>query len=149
MPDLNKALHKTIKKVTEDLEHLRFNTAINNDDFFECGRFSKVDSKMIWKDFIRLVGPFGSHLPKRFGPVSVVKGLFLWLTGRLLMKPCIDNMIKMVLQVNGKKRDEIDIPRDMPKDEVEKLALANERVILWAKRLAGYCGAGCLVNIVI
>ena len=42
---------------------------------------------------------------------------------------CIDDTVKMVLQVNGKKRDEIDVPRDMPKNEIESLALANERVL--------------------
>ena len=58
----------------------------------------------------------------------------------------------MVLQVNGKKRDEIDIPRDMPKDEVEKLALANERIIKFMEGKAPrrvIVVPGRLVNIVI
>jgi leucyl-tRNA synthetase len=130
-PDLNKALHKTIKKVTDDLEHLRFNTAIAQMmTFLNAAGSAKSIPKAIWRDFIRLVGPFAPHLGEeiwsRMGGEELVS-LVDWPT--FDEKLCIDNTIKMVLQVNGKKRDEIDIPRDMPKDEVEKLALANDRII--------------------
>jgi leucyl-tRNA synthetase len=130
-PELNKALHKTIKKVTEDLEHLRFNTAIAQMmTFLNVAGSAKSIPKAIWKDFIRLVGPFAPHLGEevwsRIGGEGLVS-LADWPAFDEAL--CIDNTLKMVLQVNGKKRDEIDIPRDMPKDEIEKLALANERVI--------------------
>ena len=40
-----------------------------------------------------------------------------------------DDTVTLPIQVNGKRRGEIDVPADMPKDEVEKLALAHEAVI--------------------
>ena len=129
-PELNKALHKTIKKVTEDLEHLRFNTAIAQMmTFLNAAGSAKSIPKAIWKDFIRLVGPFAPHLGEEIWSRIGGEGLVSLADWPVFDEAlCIDNTIKMVLQVNGKKRDEIDIPRDMPKDEVEKLALANERI---------------------
>jgi leucyl-tRNA synthetase len=41
----------------------------------------------------------------------------------------VDNNVKLAVQVNGKVRDTIEVPKDMAKDEIEKIALANEKVI--------------------
>ncbi|MBL90457.1 MAG: leucine--tRNA ligase [Myxococcales bacterium] len=129
--DLNKLFHKTIKKVTVDLDNMRFNTAIAAMMTFlnEASAAERLP-KPILMDFIRLVGPFAPHLAEelwaRLGGEGLIS-LADWPQHDEQL--CIDDTIKMVLQVNGKKRDEIDVPRDMPKGEIEQLALGNERVL--------------------
>lgn len=131
VPALNKSLHKTIQKVSLDLDNMRFNTAIAQMMTFlnEASNAEKLPKPLLL-DFIRLVGPFAPHLSEELWSRLDGEGLVsLASWPQHDEKLCIDDTVKMVLQVNGKKRDEIDVPRDMPKNEIESLALANERVL--------------------
>jgi len=136
-------LHKTIKKVGEDLDNLKFNTAISalmillndirkeiNDSDFGVGFFFFRQSDM--KDIIKLLSPFAPHLAEE-----------LWSrlghTGTLAFEPwptydeskLVSDTLDIAVQVNGKLRATIEVPVGMSEVEVKALALAEENVIKW------------------
>ena len=126
-----KALHACIKKVTDDLEGMRFNTAISALMVF-VNEASKWDSRprAVLTEFLNLLNPFAPHLAEdlaaRLGEVS---------GGTLAYQPwpqhdealLVEDTIEFPVQVNGKLRGHIIISPDTPREEIEKLALACEK----------------------
>jgi leucyl-tRNA synthetase len=152
-PELEKQLHRTIKKVIEDTEGLRFNTAIAQMmTFVNEASKAKTLPKAIARDFARCLGPYAPHLAEelweRLGGEGLVS-LASWPDHD--EKLCVDDTITIGVQVNGKRRGEIEVSRDADKASVEALALANENV---QKHLGGrepkkvIVVPGRLVNIV-
>jgi leucyl-tRNA synthetase len=134
--ELKRHLHKTIKKVTEDIESLRFNTAIAQ-MMILVNELNKVDiyPRSIVEPFIPLLSPFAPHLAEeiwqRLGHAET-----------LAYEPwpqfdpalTLDDEVTIVLQVNGKIYDRVVIARGLPESELERLALENEKV---KSRIAG------------
>jgi leucyl-tRNA synthetase len=134
--DLRHWTHKTIKKVTEDLEGFQFNTAISA--MMEFGNYvqrarESVAGTSAWAEAVRtlvlLLAPFAPHLGEelweRLGePYSVHQQHW----------PSYDagaaqaEMITLVLQVDGKVRDRIQVSADLGESEARELALRNEKV---------------------
>ncbi|OGE38953.1 leucine--tRNA ligase [Candidatus Daviesbacteria bacterium RIFCSPHIGHO2_12_FULL_37_11] len=127
-----KIAHKTIKKVGNDIENLRFNTAISSlMEFLNFIFKQKRASKMTVKILLLLLAPFAPHITEE-----------MWLSIREKYSihkqswPKIDSkyleevQINVVIQVNGKVRDTILIEKDMKsnKEIVEKLALESENL---------------------
>ena len=126
-----KALHACIKKVTDDLEGMRFNTAISALMVF-VNEASKWDSRprAVLAEFLNLLNPFAPHLAEdlaaRLGEVN---------GGTLAYQPwpehdealLVEDTIEFPVQVNGKLRGHIIISPDTPREEIEKLALACEK----------------------
>ncbi len=78
--------------------------------------------------FLRLLSPYAPHLCEELWQRLGEEGLIAraeWPTYNEAL--CIDDTITIVVQINGKKRDELHIAKDTPKDEIEKLALASDR----------------------
>ena len=128
--ELNKVLHKTIKKVTHDLEEMAFNTAIAQMmTFVNDATGRKVFTRNIALDFIKLLGPFAPHIAEEIWQAMGQEGLIAdapWPTyDEALTK---DDVIEMAVQINGKVRDTIAVARDLPEDEVRATALASEKV---------------------
>ena len=133
---MKRHLHKTIKKVTEDIESLRFNTAIAQ-MMILVNELNKVDiyPRSIVEPFIPLLSPFAPHLAEeiwqRLGHAET-----------LAYEPwpqfdpalTLDDEVTIVLQVNGKIYDRVVIARGLPESELERLALENEKV---KSRIAG------------
>jgi leucyl-tRNA synthetase len=130
-----KIVHATIKKVTEDIENLSFNTAIAQMMIF-VNAFTTSESVPVsaLRTLLVLLNPFAPHLSSE-----------LWETlSRLFpISPCgiteqpwpefapeflVENEVEIVLQVNGKVRDRLIVPIGATEAELEKIALANERV---------------------
>jgi leucyl-tRNA synthetase len=130
------AQHKTIKKVTDDFRRLSFNTAISGlmeyvNDLYKF----KIDgfSDEVWSDalksLVQLVAPFAPHMADE---------LWSQLGGQELVQNTawpewdenltIEDTITIAVQVNGKLRGEIQIPKDLDPEEVKSQALAHENV---------------------
>lgn len=128
--DLEKQLHRTIKKVGEDTEGLRFNTAIAAMmAFVNDATSAKVLPRSILFPFLRTLAPYAPHLAEELHARLGGEGLLAdadWPSHDEAL--CVDDTVTLGVQVNGKRRDEIEVAKDAPKDEVEKVALASERV---------------------
>ncbi|HAK44421.1 MAG TPA: leucine--tRNA ligase [Spirochaeta sp.] len=127
---LEKVLHKTIKKVTHDTAELEFNTAISQMMIFINEQFkSEKLYKSVWERFLLLLAPYAPHIAEELweklgNEPSVTKRD--WPVYDEAMT--IENLVTVVIQVNGKLRDKIELARGTDKAEMEKLALASEKV---------------------
>ena len=127
-PELEKTLHKTIKKVLEDTEGLRFNTAIAQMMVFVNEATSaKTLPREIAKRFALTIAAYAPHLAEELwerlgGEGMVARAPFPEHDEAL----CIEDLITVVVQINGKLRDRLEVARGTAKDELERLALASE-----------------------
>lgn len=127
---LEKELHKTIKKVSEDIENLRFNTAIAQMMTLvnEATAADRVSVSTINK-LLCLLSPFAPHicdeLNERLGNAG-----YLLTSDWPEFDPQLveDSTIDLVAQVNGKKRSNLSVEKDLPNSEIEKLVLADSEV---------------------
>ena len=131
----NKALHATIKKVGEDIEGMAFNTAISQMMVCtnELTKLEKVPVSSVIT-LLQLLNPFAPHLTeelnarlaKAFDSLSS-NGLADREWPQFIEEYLHEDEIEIVVQVNGKVRDKINVPSEADKDEVEKLALESEK----------------------
>jgi len=124
-------LHKTIKKVTADIESLDFNTAISQMMIF-VNEFSKHDKlpKAGLERFLILLAPFAPHMAEEIWQeiLGNEKSVFLEKWPEFDEAMTKDNEIELVVQVNGKIRDKIKISADISEKEAQQIALASEKV---------------------
>ncbi len=125
-----KLLHKTIKKVTSDIEEMKFNTAVSALMIFtnHCAKEKKF-SKETASIFALLVSPLAPHAGEELWEITghtTSLAYEAWPTfNEELAK---DDLITMAVQVMGKTRATLDVPADIAKDEFLKLAKEDERV---------------------
>jgi leucyl-tRNA synthetase len=128
--ELKKTLHKTIRKVTQDIEKLRFNTAIAqmmtlvNEAYKEELRYREVIEKLLL-----LLSPFAPHIAEE-----------MW--EKLGHEPsicnhpwpdydetlCVDDEVKVVIQINGKLRADMLVAKGTGDEELKQAAMQNERI---------------------
>jgi leucyl-tRNA synthetase len=130
-----KVTHATIKKVTEDIEALSFNTAIAQMMIF-VNTFTNSETRPVsaLRTFLILLNPFAPHLTSelweaignRFSisPKEITEQPWPAYRPELL----IEDEVEIVLQVNGKVRDRVTVPLSTLNTELEEMALANERI---------------------
>ena len=129
--DLEKLLHKTIKKVSQDTGALCFNTAISQMMIF-LNDFSKLATlpEEAWKAFVKMVSVYAPHIGEelwqKMGNTESVS-FAEWPTWDEEL--CKDNSCTIVVQINGKMRGKFESAINAPKDEVEKIALELESTI--------------------
>jgi leucyl-tRNA synthetase len=128
-PELERTLHKTIKKVADDTETLQMNTGIAQMMIFVNEATTAATlPRCIVTTFLRLLSPYAPHLCEelwqRLGEPELIAHADWPVADPAL---CIDDTITIVIQINGKKRDELAVAKDTPKDELERLALASDR----------------------
>ena len=127
---LKKLLHKTIKKVSEDIEAMRFNTAISAMMILagEMEKIEKID-KDDFKKFLQILSPFAPHVTDEIWHLQGEKNtisLSKWPEwDEKLIK---DTEIKIVVQVNGKVRTEMMIEADGKEEDIKKKAIENETI---------------------
>ncbi|MEE1253155.1 MAG: class I tRNA ligase family protein, partial [Bacteroidales bacterium] len=125
-----KALHKTIKKVQEDIERFSFNTSIST--FMICvNELSdlKCNKKEILEPLCILLSPFAPHITEELwnlmgNQTSISFASFPAFDESVL----VENTFKYPVSINGKMRANVEIALDLDKDEVEKIVLANAEV---------------------
>ena len=163
-------LHKTIKGVTEDIEELKFNTAISKLMIFinECNKYDKLPKSAMEK-FLILLSPFAPHLTEELwhslreslidadtasrsqanadSMQTDTEGVRNDVDSRAIIdvansgesifnqqwpkynpKMIVEDKIEMVVQINGKVRDKIQVPADISEDEAKEKALASEKI---------------------
>ncbi|MGV3096210.1 MULTISPECIES: leucine--tRNA ligase [Staphylococcus] len=129
---LDKVFNQTVKKVTEDFNSLNFNTAISQLMVFinECYK-SETIYKPYAEGFIKMLAPIAPHIGEelwnRLGNDDTIT-YQPWPTYDESL--LVDAEVEIVVQVNGKVRAKMNIPKDTSKDEMEALALQDENVKL-------------------
>lgn len=133
---VRKELHKTIRKVTEDINDMSFNTAIAK--MMECTNAmtsADVVDVQDYDAFLTLLNPFAPHLTEEIH--SRLQTKFPTLAETQLCQKnwpvweealLVENTVPMVIQVNGRLRDKLEVPKDISREELEKLALASAKV---------------------
>lgn len=130
-PEQLKSVHKLIKKVTGDIEHFSYNTAISA--FMICVNElaqSKCTNKELLKDVIKLLAPFAPHISEELwhalGETTTVCDAQWPECNEEYLK---ENDIQMTVSFNGKARFQKVFSIDDSKEEIEKNVLADERTL--------------------
>ena len=133
-PELEAKLHKTIRKVSEDIENMKFNTAIAalmtlTNEYYKAGSVTKEDVRI----FIQLLSPFAPHLTEQmwedlgYNPDGkTFCTLSKW--PEYDEEKTKDATVKMGVQVNGKVRGTIEVDAGASKEEVLAAGKAQENV---------------------
>lgn len=129
--DLKSSIHKTIKKVSNDIENLKFNTAIAALMTLINEIYAKKSiTKGELKTFITLLNPFAPHMTEEINELmgyDVPLSSTEWVSYDEAM--CVDDTIEIVAQINGKVKCKAVISKDAPKDEVIALVKSDEKII--------------------
>lgn len=129
-----KAVHKLIKKVTGDIENFSYNTSVAA--FMICVNeltAAKCHSRKVLEPLVIVLAPFAPHVAEELwhsalGHDTTVNDARWPEWNEEYLK---ENNVNYAVSFNGKARFTIQVPADMPKDEVEKLALSNESSAKW------------------
>ena len=127
---LEAPLHKTIKKVSSDIEEQKFNTAIAALMTFmnEVGREKKIGKEQLLS-FVKLLNPFAPHIAEEIYQAQGGEGsLQLASWPEYDEAKTVDDSIEIGVQVNGKLRATVTIPTNCEKEEALALAKADEKV---------------------
>ncbi|MFZ2185512.1 MAG: class I tRNA ligase family protein, partial [Streptococcus parauberis] len=128
---LDKVYHETIKTVTEQIDSMKFNTAIAQLMIF-VNAANKEDQLFVdyAKGFVQLIAPFAPHLGEELWQVLTSSGQSLtyeawpiWDETKL-----IENDVEIVVQIKGKVKAKLVVAKDLSKDQLEAIALANDKV---------------------
>ncbi len=127
---LETSFHKTIKKVTEDVDNLKANTAIAAmmsllNEIADTGSITREE----YKTFTLLLNPFAPHVTEEIWSVMNFGGVVTdhkWPVYD--EEKCKENSIEIVAQINGKVRAKLVIPADIEADEAIALAKADEKI---------------------
>lgn len=128
---LTKVYNQTVKKVTEDLENLHFNTAISQLMVFVNEAY-KVDALTYEyvEGFVQLLSPIAPHIAEELWEILGHEGESIsyepW--PAYDEEALVENEIEVILQVNGKLRSKVQVAVDTAKAELEKIALADEHI---------------------
>ena len=118
-PKLEALLHKTVKKVSSDIEELKFNTAIAAmmsfiNEVFDNGSLTRDELSV----FIRLLSPFAPHLAEEIWQGLGEKGLCTlapW--PEFDESKTVDDTVEVAVQINGKVRGTVTLPMNCPKEQ--------------------------------
>ncbi|WP_145115316.1 leucine--tRNA ligase [Staphylococcus argensis] len=127
---LDKTYNQTVKKVTEDFESISFNTAISQLMVFINDSYKADELYQPYiEGFVKMLAPIAPHLGEelwsKLGHDETIT-YEAWPTYDESM--LVDDEIEIVVQVNGKLRAKLNISKDMSKEEMEEVALANDNV---------------------
>ncbi|MFX3623694.1 MAG: leucine--tRNA ligase [Ectobacillus sp.] len=127
---LDKVYHQTVKKVTEDYEGIRFNTAISQMMVFINDAYkAEVLPKEYMEGFVKLLSPIAPHLAEelwsKLGHSSTIT-YEAW--PAYDESKLVEDEIEVVVQINGKVKAKLLIAKDATKEQMEQLALESEQV---------------------
>ena len=130
-------LHRTIKKVSENIESLKFNTAVSSlMEFSNAWQHNISDlSEKDFKSFLKILTPFAPHIAEEAWNKGGYKGSIhrqKWPEYNLEMAK--EKILTLIVQINGKVRAKIEIDEDVSKEEAEKMALSQEKIIRYINK---------------
>ena len=152
--ELTAELHRTIKKVGEDVESLKFNTAIAAlmsllNSISSSGSITKAEFRI----FLTLLYPFAPHISEEIYVNIGCEGVLnqqKWPEYDPAL--CVDESVDIAVQINGKKKANLNVPTGLDKDALVKAAMEDETVkkLIEGKEIVKAIGVpGKLVNIVV
>ena len=123
-------MHKTIKKVSEDIENLKFNTAIASmmaliNEIYALGSINRAELRTL----LLLLNPFAPHMTEEMYEVQNLGGVLnaqKWPTFDPAL--CVDEMVELVVQINGKVRSRLQVPVDGAQADVLEKAKAEPKI---------------------
>jgi len=127
---LQKSYHQTVKKVTEDYEGIRFNTAISQMMVFinDCYKAEVIPTAYA-EGFVKMLAPMAPHIAEELWKLLGHEGTLSyeqWPTYD--ESKLVDDEVEVAVQVAGKVRAKIVVTKDASKEDIEKIALADEKV---------------------
>ena len=131
--ELEKLIHKTIKKVTEDIEDFRFNTAVSA-LMILANEFEKAKelSVISYRSLVKLLAPMAPHIAEElWQKLGSKKSIFFQPWPKYEPKLAKEEIIILVIQVNGKVRDKIEVKIDVSAKEAKELAISQKKVQKW------------------
>ena len=129
-PELEMNFHKTIKKVTVDIDNMKFNTAIAalmalTNDIYDHGSLTADELKT----FITLLCPFAPHLAEELWSIYGGKDILsLGKWPEYDEAKTVDSSVNIAVQINGKLRGVVTVPADSDKDFVINAAKSDEKI---------------------
>lgn len=131
--ELTRLLHKTIKKVTEDISEMKFNTAISAMMIFSNKIVEKQTlSKDSLRKFLKLLAPFAPHIAEEvWEELGEKESIFKELWPSFDPAFAVDKEVTLVVQVNSKVRDTLKVPAEINDERAKILALESEKVKKW------------------
>ncbi|MFD2446483.1 leucine--tRNA ligase [Bacillus sp. CGMCC 1.16607] len=148
---LEKVYHQTVKKVTEDMEGIRFNTAISQLMVFINEAYkAEVLPKNYVEGFVKLLAPIAPHVAEELWEKLGHSGTIsydIWPT--FDESKLVDNEVEIVIQVNGKMKVKLLVPTDASKETLEQIAMDEVKDQIEGKTVRKVIAVpGKLVNIV-
>ncbi|MFK5706937.1 leucine--tRNA ligase [Lysinibacillus boronitolerans] len=127
---LEKSYHQTVKKVTEDYEGIRFNTAISQMMVFinDCYKADVIPTAYA-EGFVKMLAPIAPHIAEELWQLlghNSTLSYEQWPTYD--EAKLVDDEVEIAVQVAGKVRAKIVVAKDASKEDIEKVALADEKV---------------------
>jgi leucyl-tRNA synthetase len=129
-PELESSIHKTIKKVSEDFENLKFNTGIAAmmsllNEFNDFGRLNKKD----FQTFLILLNPVAPHITEELWEIAGLPGyLFQTTWPEYDQEKTIDKVFDLPVQVNGKVRGTVEVSIDESTESIKEKVFASAGV---------------------
>ncbi|MFK4912916.1 leucine--tRNA ligase [Lactococcus sp. LG606] len=122
---LDKVYNETVKNVTERLDHMLFNTAISQLMIFvNAANKAKTLPLEYAKGFVQLLAPFAPHLSEELWvELGNEAGISYVAWPSFDESKLVEDEIEIVVQINGKLKAKVMIEKDLPKDQLEKVAL--------------------------
>ena len=134
--ELKKLLHKTIKKVSEDIENMKFNTAISSMMEF-CNAWQENPTglaKRDLKDFLKILSPFAPHLAEelwhKLDPRHK-RSIFFQKWPKYDERLLKEEKITLIIQINGKVREKIEVEKGISESKAKELALSQSKIQKW------------------
>ena len=132
--ELKIILHKTIKKVSEDINLLKLNTAISSLMEFS-NAWAKNENYLRVKDFknfLKILSPFAPHLTDELWEKAGFRGICSKNRWPKYEQRLIERKtVILVIQINGKVRDKVEVKIDITKKEAEKIAISQKKIKKW------------------
>jgi leucyl-tRNA synthetase len=130
-----KVLHKTLKKIEEDIERYSFNTGVS-EFMICCNELSalKTNKRAILEPLVVALSPFAPHVAEELWEKlghkdSILNASYQSHDDQYLT----ENSFDYPISINGKVRAKMNFALDMPKEDIEKLVVASEIVVKWAE----------------
>ncbi len=127
---LEKVYHQTVKKVTEDYEGLRFNTAISQLMVFINEAYkAPVLPKKYMEGFVKLLAPVAPHISEEIWSKLGHNDTIAYESWPAYDEvKLVEDEVEIVVQINGKVKAKLQVAKDATREQIEQVALENEKV---------------------
>ena len=128
--EFEKMMHKAIKKVSNDIEEMKFNTAVSTfmsmtNEFYRAKRINKAE----FNTFLQLLNPFAPHMTEEiYQKLGNEKTIAEMPWPKYDEAKTVEDVIEIPIQVNGKLKSTIEIAIDSPEEDVKELVHSNTQV---------------------